>query len=110
MSVAGDVQEIFDQMPRNFLPEKATGMNKTVQLELSGEGGGQWAINIVNGSLAVNKGRAEAPNLTLRMDARDYVDLVHGRANPMALFMAGKVKVDGDLSLALKFQEIFARP
>jgi putative sterol carrier protein len=110
MSVADDVKEIFDEMPGAFLADRAAGMNKTIQIDLNGDGGGQWAINIADGSLSVDEGQADAPNLTLRMDAADYVELVHGRANAMALFMAGKVKVEGDVSLAMKFQEIFAMP
>ena len=110
MSVADDVKEIFNQMPAAFLPEKAAGMNKTIQINLNGDGGGQWAIKIANGAISVNEGQTDAPNLTLKMDASDYVDLVHGRADPMSLFMAGKVKVEGDISLAMKFQELFANP
>ena len=41
MSVTDDVKEIFDEMPDAFLPEKAAGMNKTIQIDLNGEGGGQ---------------------------------------------------------------------
>jgi len=110
MSVADDVKGIFNQMPAAFLPEKAAGINKTIQINLDGDGGGQWAIKIAGGTISVNEGQADAPDLTLKMDAGDYVDLVHGRANPMSLFMAGKVKVEGDVSLAMKFQELFAGP
>ena len=110
MSVADDVKEIFDEMPAAFLPEKAAGMNKTIQIDLNGEGGGQWAIKIANDTISVDRGQVDAPNLTLKMEAGDYVDLVHGRANSMNLFMAGKVKVEGDISLAMKFQELFASP
>lgn len=108
MSVADDVKEIFSEMPSAFLPEKATGMNKIIQIDLNGEGGGLWAIKIADGSLSVDEGQTDVSNLTLRMDAVDFVELVHGRANAMSLFMAGKVKVEGDISLAMKFQEIFA--
>lgn len=110
MSVADDVEEIFDEMPAAFLPEKAAGLNKTIQINLNGEGGGQWAVKIADGAVSVDAGQADAPHLTLRMDATDYVDLAHGQANAMALFMAGKVKVEGDISLAMKFQELFAGP
>jgi putative sterol carrier protein len=41
------------------------------------------------------------------MEASDYVALVNGEANPMNLFMAGKIKVEGDITLAMKFQEMF---
>lgn len=110
MSVADDIQEIFKEMPSVFLPEKAAGLNKTIQIDLSGEGGGQWFIKLADGNIAIDEGQAETSHLTLRMTAGDFVDLVHGRANAMALFMGGKVKVEGDITLAMKFQEIFARP
>jgi putative sterol carrier protein len=108
MSVNDDLKEIFNQMPGAFLPEKAAGMNKTIQIDLNGDGGGQWAIKIANGSVSIDQGQVDTPNLTLRMAASDYVELAHGRANPMSLFMAGKIQVEGDISLAMKFQEIFA--
>ncbi len=110
MSVADDLKEIFEKMPDAFLPEKAGDVNKTIQLHLNGDTGGQWHINIANDTATVVEGQANAPHLTLRMPAADFVDLVHGRANPMSLFMAGKIKVEGDVSLAMKFQDMFARP
>jgi putative sterol carrier protein len=47
--------------------------------------------------------------MTLQMEASDYVALAQGRANPMELFAAGKVKLQGDMGLALKFQQMFSR-
>jgi putative sterol carrier protein len=41
------------------------------------------------------------------MEARDYVALTRGEANPMNLFMSGKIKLQGDMTLAMKFQEMF---
>ena len=41
------------------------------------------------------------------MAASDYVALSLGEANAMGLFMAGKIKVKGDVMLAMKFQEMF---
>jgi putative sterol carrier protein len=107
MSVADDVKEIFAQMPDAFLPDKAVGLNKTIQINLSGEGGGQWLLKIADGRISVDKGMIDAPSLTLGMEASAYVALVNGEANPMNLFMAGKIKVEGDVTLAMKFQEMF---
>ncbi|MDA0698565.1 MAG: SCP2 sterol-binding domain-containing protein [Chloroflexi bacterium] len=33
--------------------------------------------------------------------------MVNGEANAMALFMGGKIKVKGDMSLAMKMQNFF---
>ncbi len=109
MSVTDNVKEIFAKMPEVILADKAIGLNKTIQIDLSGEGGGQWILKIADGQISVDEGLADAPNLTLRMEASDYVALVNGEANPMSLFMAGQIKVEGDITLAMKFQEMFAR-
>jgi putative sterol carrier protein len=107
MSISTEVKEIFAQMPGAFLPEKAAGLNKTIVIDLNGEGGGQWTIKLADGNISIDEGEDASPHLALRMAATDFVDLIHGRANPMNLFMAGKVRVEGDVTLAMKFQDLF---
>jgi len=107
MSVADDIQEILSKMPEAFVPEQATDIDAVIQLDLTGDGGGQWAIKISGGTIAIDEGQAASPNLSLSMAASDYVALSIGDANAMSLFMAGKIKVQGDVMLAMKFQEMF---
>jgi putative sterol carrier protein len=107
MTVADDIQEILSKMPEAFVPEKAANIDAVIQLELTGEGGGQWTVKIASGTLAIDEGQAVSPNLSLSMAATDYVALSMGEANAMGLFMAGKIKVQGDVMLAMKFQEMF---
>ena len=100
-------QDLFDKMPAAFVPEKAQGVNATVQIELSGEDGGTWVVNIADGKVAVTREPMENPTMTLAMDAQDYMDMVSGKLNPMNAFMQGKVKLKGDMGLAMKFQNMF---
>ncbi len=110
MSTADDIKEIFEKMPEAFRPEKAGNLKATIQLDLSGDGGGQWAIKIAGGEISVAEEQANSPDLTLAMAASDYVAISHGQVNPMNLFMAGKIKLEGDMGLALKFQDLFDIP
>jgi putative sterol carrier protein len=41
------------------------------------------------------------------MSAEDFVGMVNGTVNVMAAFMQGKIKLEGDMGLAMKFQSIF---
>ena len=109
MSVADDVKEIFEKMPEAFLPEQASNLDVTIQINLNGEGGGQWMLKIADGQLSVEEGLADSPKLTLTMAASDYVALSRGEANAMNLFMAGKIQVEGDVTLAMKFEQMFDR-
>ncbi|GIU66663.1 SCP2 sterol-binding domain-containing protein [Candidatus Phycosocius spiralis] len=43
---------------------------------------------------------------TLKIALSDFVDMVEGRLNGMNAFMSGKLKVDGDMSIAMKLQSI----
>jgi putative sterol carrier protein len=99
--------DIFRNMPEQFKSDKAGDMDATVQFDLSGEGGGQWYVVVANGRADVQQGVTDNPKATIRMNAADYVDMTTGKLNPMAAFMSGKVKVEGDLNTVMKFQTLF---
>jgi putative sterol carrier protein len=101
------VSEMISGMPQYFVPEAAAGLNVTMQLELAGDGGGQWHLIVADKTLKINEGQAINPNMTLMMAASDYLAIVNGQANAMQMFMQGKVKVGGDMSLVMKMQSMF---
>jgi len=109
MTITNEVNEIFQKLPAAFLPEKAGNLTAVLQLELTGEGGGYWILKVAGGKLAIDQGSIDTADLTLTMEASDYIALTRGEVQPMSLFMAGKVQLQGDVELALKFQEMFAR-
>ncbi|RMG96258.1 MAG: hypothetical protein D6706_10570 [Chloroflexi bacterium] len=101
------VADIFKALPSRFNAEKAGSFNASVLFDLSGDDGGQWHVVIANGQCDVGEGSIDNPTATIRMAASDYADMVSGKLNPMAAFMTGKVKVEGDLNTVMKFQQIF---
>jgi len=109
MSVADDIKEILDKMPQAFVAEKAGDLEATIQLDLTGEGGGQWVVKVADSQIDLSEGETNSADLTLTMEASEYVALSMGEANPVSLFMTGKIKVQGNAMLALKFQDLFDR-
>jgi len=101
------IEELFDRLPGAFIPEKAGDMDSVIQFELTGEEASSWAVVIKDGSCKVEKGQHENPTMTLTADSQDYKDIVTGRLKAMNAFMQGKVKLQGNLNLAMKFAEIF---
>lgn len=101
------IAELFDRLPGAFIPEKAGDMDAVIQFELTGEEASQWAVVIKDGTCEVIKGQHENPTMTLTADSQDYKDIVTGRLKAMNAFMQGKVKLQGNLNLAMKFAEIF---
>jgi hypothetical protein len=49
MPQVGSVKEAFDFMGERFNADKAAGVSGSVLLDLTGEGGGKWAIKISDG-------------------------------------------------------------
>ena len=45
--------------------------------------------------------------MTLTADGRDFGDVLLGKANGMQYFMMGKLKLAGDLNLAMKLTSFF---
>jgi putative sterol carrier protein len=102
------VQETFEQMPSRFRADKAAGTNAVIQYDIAGEGGGTWHASIKEGTCTVNAGPGENPNLTVQMAASDWLDMTTGKQSGQMLFMSGKLKLKGDMGLAMKLGSIFA--
>lgn len=100
-------QEIFDAMPAKFRTDRAGGLNATIQFDLTGPNGGQWVATITQGQLTVQPGNIPNPTLTFTATANDYVALINGQLKPMPAFMQGKIRIKGDMSLAMKVQNLF---
>ncbi|KAI9742281.1 MAG: hypothetical protein M1818_004181 [Claussenomyces sp. TS43310] len=57
----------------------------------------------------VGKGAGDEPTVTLSLSDDDFGKLVSGKANAQRLFMAGKLKVKGDVMKATKLESVFAK-
>jgi putative sterol carrier protein len=102
-------EQLFDGMPATFDATKAANVTVTYQIELSGEGGGTWFVKIADGAITVGKGTIENPTTTIIADAQTFVGLSLGKVNPTMAFMQGKVKIKGDMGMAMRLQSFFKR-
>ena len=86
--------------------DKITGMNAVYQFDLSGDGGGVFHVKVADGAAAVSEGASDDANITITMSADDFGSLLDGKLNATSAFMAGKLKVKGDMGLAMKLQSL----
>lgn len=101
------VAQLIRNHEKAFIPEKAEGLSAIIQYILTGEEGGDWIIYINEGRCAVDEGVADSATVTLTSDANDFRDVLLGNANGMKYFMEGKIKLAGDLNLAMKLTSMF---
>jgi putative sterol carrier protein len=104
---ATNVPDVFKEMPNRFNAGAAKGMKAVYQFDLTGDGGGKYNLAIDDGKLGVAEGAHASPNITITMAASDYLDMVNGKLNPQMAFMSGKLKIAGDMGLAMKMAQLF---
>lgn len=89
-------------------PEVAKSINAKVVFDLTGDGGGQWTLDLTNADGVVTTGTCEAPKVTLTMVATDFSAMVNGEMNAQKAFLTGKLKVKGDMGAALKLGQLLS--
>lgn len=101
------VQEIFEHI-MTMDTSKVQGINGVMFFDLSGEGGGQWTLTLKDEGVTVESGKTATPNVTFSMAAQDFIAIANGTLNPISAFMQGKVRVSGDMGLAMRLQSLLS--
>ena len=106
MTDAKTPKDFFERiLPSRFKPEKAEGIDVTVQIIITGPNGGDWVVTIKNQKLETKEGTHPSPTLELKMTEADYMDLMNGKMSPEKAFMTGKLKFKGNIGLALRLRQ-----
>jgi len=100
-------QQVFDAMRDSFQPAKAKGVHAKYQWDLSGPNGGEWWIDVNDGTYKMGKGKIPDPNVTFIAKDKDWVAICHDQLSGTWAYMTGRLKVRGDQGVARKLGEIF---
>ncbi len=100
-------QQVFDGMRQSFQANKAKGVHARYQWELTGPNGGQWWIDVNDGTYKMGKGKIDNPSVTFITSDADWVAMSNGKLKGTWAFMTGRLKVRGSQAVARKLNEIF---
>jgi len=100
-------QQVFDSMRGSFQPAKAKGVHARYQWDLSGPNGGQWWIEVNDGTYKMGKGKIPDPNVTFIATDKDWVAICHDQLSGTWAYLSGRLRVRGDQNVARKLGEIF---
>ena len=102
-------REMLEAMPDAFLPDKAGDATALIQLDLAGDDGGAWLLDISDGECNVREEKASKSDVTVTMDADDFVALYSNKLNPVQAFMSGRIKVAGNVGMVMQLLNWFDR-
>jgi putative sterol carrier protein len=109
MGVAS-VSEFFeDLVPRRFEkdPAEALSIGAIYKFDVTGDDGGSWVLDLTKPEVRTGDGEGDA-QCTVTVSAEDFLGILNNTLNPVQAFMTGKIQVAGDMSLAMKLQQVLA--
>lgn len=101
------VDELFEALSERLNTEAAAGINRTIQWQITDQDPGVWAFHLRDGVGELVPGGVEAPDTTFVTTSETWIGIAEGRVDAMRAFMTGKLKVKGDMMLALKVPKLF---
>jgi|SRR5258708_6258035 putative sterol carrier protein len=101
------VAESFATMVTIFNPGAAAGFNKTLQWNVTGTDAGVYALKIENGTCELIPGGVEKADITFTVADQDWLSIAEGKTDPMNAFASGKLKLAGNMMLAMKVPQLF---
>ena len=105
-----DAAQLFDELIPKALaehPDKAREVNAIYYFDISGDGGGQWTVDLTSSPPAVTKGKNGDAQCSIGVAHSDFMDMLKDPQVGMQLYFGGKLTVEGDPTLAMKLQEVF---
>lgn len=80
-------------------------VNAAFRFDLSGPNGGTWIVDFKKPTAGVRKADEQA-KCVIQMSDTDFMAMLAGEFSPRAGFMRGKLKIKGDMMLAMKLSKV----
>jgi putative sterol carrier protein len=104
---AQTVKEFFRVLPGKLDADAAEWIDAVYQFDLSGPHGGQYHLTVKDGTCVVHEGVHPDPHVTFSMSGEDCLGLLKGQLDGPSVFLSGRLRVSGDLGLAIQLKMLF---
>ncbi|CAD5114323.1 DgyrCDS3461 [Dimorphilus gyrociliatus] len=103
-SEVGKTFEVVKSLLNDDLVSKVQGV---YQFDIKGKEEGKWWLDLKNGSGSIGQGDCPGDSgVTLTLKSDDFVKMFRGKLKPTMAFMSGKLKIKGDMALAMKLEKL----
>src|SRR6266542_1207016 len=98
------IKDIFERhIPAKLQakPDVVAKLNAIYQFNTAGPGGGTWSEDAAPAGGEVVGGPVPSAKCIVSATDQNFLGIVNGKRNPHMAFMSGKVKIQGDMGLAM---------
>ncbi|CAG5116662.1 unnamed protein product [Candidula unifasciata] len=103
---ASSVGGTFAAIQANLSESLVKNIGASYQFNLSGAEEGTWHLNMKAGTGSAGQGSMDNPDCTMSLDSQLFLDMFSGKASATTSYMAGKLKISGDMGAAMKLEKL----
>jgi putative sterol carrier protein len=102
--MGASARELFESLEERVDPARTRGTTASYRFEVAGAG--TWRVEVNDGKVDVTESDAPA-DCVIRASEENLLRIVRGELNPVTAYMTGRVRVEGDLTLATRLRDLF---
>src|SRR5690625_4261607 len=105
------VEEILQKIERKVQenPKAIEGLNATYMFHINGDDGGDYHVTFADSKASINEGESKKADCIISINVENFKKMIQGNLNATTAFMTGKIKVKGNMGLALKLESILKK-
>src|SRR5699024_2709269 len=102
------MEDMWAEMDRQLIaaPEHIAGIDATYTFDIKGEETVKYGLILKDGKSETVEGGIEEADCAISLNVKNFKKLLQGDLNSTTAFMTGKLKVKGNIGLALKLESI----
>jgi len=108
---SGSIAPVFDSIKALLGPEIVQKIGGVYVFKLKGKEPGTWYLDLKNGNGAAGQGDGnfEKPDVVMSMTSENFSKMFTGKLKPSTAFMMGKLKIQGEMTMAIKLEKLMKK-
>jgi putative sterol carrier protein len=98
-------REFFDDLAARTAGGSGRTRGLTASYRFDVEGAGSWRVQVDDGAVAVSESDGAA-DCVIAVPEELFLRIVRGEQSPMGAFLMGKIRVEGDVGLAMRLKDL----